>query len=76
MRYCSSNTEITSIYSACSSSGKTLYHCGKTHTIVFLPGDTPVRFNLEDGGIIGIVELDLWVPQLSRVDVHHDRGGA
>lgn len=40
------------------------------------PGDTPVRLDLEDGGIIRVVELDLWVPQLGRVDVHHDRGGA
>ncbi len=40
------------------------------------PGDTPVRLDLEDGGIVCVVELDLWVPQLSRVDVHHDRGGA
>lgn len=44
--------------------------------IASLPGDTPVGFDLEDGGIICIVELDLWVPQLSSVDVHHDRGGA
>lgn len=40
------------------------------------PGDTPVGLDLEDGGIVRVVELDLWVPQLSRVDVHHDRGGA
>lgn len=43
---------------------------------MFSPGNTPVRLNLEDGGIICVVELDLWVPQLSRVDVHHDRGRA
>lgn len=40
------------------------------------PGDTPVRLDLEDGGIVCVVELDLWVPQLSRVDVHHDGSGA
>lgn len=40
------------------------------------PGDAPVRLDLLDGGIVCVVELDLWVPQLSRVDVHHDRGGA
>ena len=37
------------------------------------PGDTPVGLDLEDGGIVRVVELDLWVPQLGRVDVHHDR---
>lgn len=40
------------------------------------PGNTPVRLDLEDGGIVCIVELDLWVPQLSSVDVHHDWGCA
>ena len=43
---------------------------------VSLPGNTPVRLDLEDGRIICVVELDLWVPQLSRVDVHHDWGGS
>lgn len=41
-----------------------------------VPGDTPVRLNLEDGGIFSVVELDFWVPQLCSVDVHHDWGGA
>lgn len=40
-----------------------------------LPGNTPVRLNLEDGGIIGVAELDLRVPQLCGVDVHHDGCG-
>lgn len=40
------------------------------------PGDAPVRLDPEDGGIICVVELDLWVPQLGRVDVHHDRSCA
>lgn len=40
--------------------------------IVSPPGDAPVRLDLEDGRIICVVELDLWVPQLGRVDVHHD----
>lgn len=40
------------------------------------PGDSPVRLDLEDGGVIGVVELDVWVPQLGRVDIHHDRGCA
>lgn len=40
------------------------------------PGDAPVRLDLEDGGIVCVVELDLWVPQLGRVDVHHDRSCA
>ncbi len=40
------------------------------------PGDTPVRLDLEDGGIVCVVEFDLWVPELSSVDVYHDRGGA
>lgn len=39
------------------------------------PGNTPVRLNLQDGRIVCVVEFDLWVPQLSRVYVHHDRGG-
>lgn len=36
------------------------------------PGDAPVGLDLQDGGIVRVVELDLWVPQLGRVDVHHD----
>lgn len=40
------------------------------------PGDTPVGLDLQDGGIVGVVEFNLWVPQLSGVDVHHDRGGS
>lgn len=40
------------------------------------PGDAPVRLDLEDGGIVCVVELDLWVPQLGGVDVHHDWSGA
>lgn len=47
---------------------------GKALT-VSSPGDTPVRLDLEDGGVVCVVELDFGVPQLSRVDVHHDRGG-
>ena len=42
----------------------------------YIPGDTPIRLNLEDSGIICIVEFDLRIPQLSRVDVHHDWCGA
>lgn len=40
------------------------------------PGNTPVWLDLQDGGIVRVVELDIWVPQLSRVDVHHDWGCA
>lgn len=36
------------------------------------PGDAPVGLDLEDSGIVCVVELDLWVPQLGGVDVHHD----
>lgn len=36
------------------------------------PGDAPVRLNFEDGRVIRVVELDLRVPELGRVDVHHD----
>ena len=43
---------------------------------VFLPGDAPVRFNLEDGGVVCVVELDLGVTQLGGIDVNHDRGVA
>lgn len=48
----------------------------KKEQIVASPGDAPVRLDLEDGGIVCVVELDLWVPQLGRVDVHHDRSRA
>lgn len=44
--------------------------------IVPSPGNTPVGLDFQDGGIVCVVELDLWVPQLSSVDVHHDWGGA
>lgn len=39
------------------------------------PGNTPVRFNLRNGRIICVVEFDFRVPQLCRVNVHHDWGG-
>lgn len=44
--------------------------------IVSSPRNAPVRLDLEDGRIVCVVELDLWVPQLRRVDVHHDWGGS
>lgn len=40
------------------------------------PGDAPVGLDLQDGGIVGVVELHLRVPQLGGVDVHHDRRGS
>lgn len=40
--------------------------------ILSLPSDAPVGFNPQDGGVVGVVIFDLWVPQLSRVYVHHD----
>lgn len=54
--------------------GLHLHTTGKAR-VVSLPGDAPVGLDLEDGGIVRVVELDLRVPQLSRVDIHHDRGG-
>lgn len=38
-----------------------------------LPGDTPVRLDLEDSRIFCVAELDIWVSQLSSIYVHHDR---
>lgn len=40
------------------------------------PGDAPVGLDLQDGGIVRVVELDLRVPELGCVDVHHDGRGA
>lgn len=38
-----------------------------------LPGDTPVRLDLQDSRVFCVAELDLWVSQLSSIYVHHDR---
>lgn len=35
-----------------------------------IPGNAPVRFNPQDGGIVSVVKLDLRVSELSVVDVH------
>lgn len=42
----------------------------KNSNFYILPGNAPVRFNSQDGGVIGVVELDLWVSELGVVDVH------
>lgn len=41
-----------------------------------LPGNAPVRLNLQDSGVFCVVKLDLGVPELSVVNVHQNRHAA
>lgn len=43
---------------------------------ISLPGNAPVRFNLQNSGVFCVVKLDFWVSELCVIDVHQDWGTA